>query len=340
MLSDSRFLGAAPKVLRPLSLTAAENDEITAEVSALAKELAELLLNSEMVATQFTLEPLALPVCGLNIPSIALNTDSKLDKDTLAVKNCLQELLVQLALPTDSLTFTALQLQQLLHYYYLRLAYNLHLNLSRISSVAEIITADILDCVALYLQLKTLGQKESALNTNNKAKKLLDIGTGSGVPGLLLAILLPDHQIYLLDSVGKKLSFLAEVVQALNLKNVTLIWQRIEDFASGTYRESFDLVVARAVSALPTLLEYALPLTKVSQAVPAYFLCLKNVNEQAADSLKAAELMGAKYLTDVTYALAGENYARTLLVYKKVAPCPPQFPRPFNLPRTKALDIS
>jgi 16S rRNA (guanine527-N7)-methyltransferase len=114
---------------------------------------------------------------------------------------------------------------------------------------------------------------------------IIDVGTGGGFPGIPLAIAMPDVQVMLVDSVGKKVRFLQEVVDALGLTNATVRQARAEEVAEykGGLRESFDAVVCRAVGNLSTLIELSLPLVKVD----GLLLAIKG--EKAQEEIVAAE---------------------------------------------------
>lgn len=227
---------------------------------------------------------------------------------------------------TSKLRLSNKQYKQLLTYYWLRFVYNLRLNLTTIVSSDLILASDIRDCFYLAERLQVLQQSQGSL---------LDIGTGSGVPGLLLAILLPDLACMLLDTVQKKLAFLAIVIRELELSNCELAWTRVEDFARTKARQSFDFVVSRAVSELSTLLEYSLPLTKVD----GYCLCLKTSSEEKTDAKKLYAILGAKQLPSFVYPLSDERHEHLILTFQQKKLINSTFPRKFNLPRKESLDI-
>lgn len=162
--------------------------------------------------------------------------------------------------------------------------------------------------------------------------RVLDLGSGCGCPAIPLKIALPNLDITMLDSVRKKTDFLNETVAALNLKNITAVHTRIEDFAIKN-REAFDIVTARAVAELPTLLEYALPYLKVG----GYLFAFKGKNwQQEVDkSTEALKVLGGKYIETKTANLDGIE--RYLVIIKKISSTPTKYPRAKNLPRVKPL---
>lgn len=229
------------------------------------------------------------------------------------------------------LRLTKSQYEKILRYYYLRLAVNQHLNLSRIKTAQDIITSDIFDSFMLAGRIKE-AMKSSA------AGKLLDIGTGAGIPGIILAILLPELTCDLLDTVRKKLAFLDFVCRDLQLP-CNLLWQRVEDYAHSQARHSYNFVVARAVSSLPTLLEYSLPLVKIG----SFCFCLKTTNEPELSAAKLRNLLGALSLPPAVYSLppaAQANFPRQIMAYRQVASVASTYPRLHNLPRTRMLEIA
>ncbi len=228
------------------------------------------------------------------------------------------------------LRLTKSQYEKILRYYYLRLAVNQHLNLSRIKTAQDIITSDIFDSFMLA------GRIKEAMNYS-AAGKLLDIGTGAGIPGSILAILLPELTCDLLDTVRKKLAFLDFVCRDLQLP-CNLLWQRVEDYAHSQARHSYNFVVARAVSPLPTLLEYSLPLVKIG----SFCFCLKTSNEPELSAAKLRHLLGAVSLPPAVYPLppaAQENFPRQIMAYRQVASVASTYPRLHNLPRTQMLEL-
>ena len=129
--------------------------------------------------------------------------------------------------------------------------YNSHTNLTTITEDNDIYLKHFYDSLTLakYVDL-------------SKVNNMLDIGTGAGFPGMVIKIVFPHIDMYLMDSNNKKLDFLTQLSEKLNLTNVHMLHVRAEEYAKDN-RESFDLVTSRAVAALPILTELALPLTKV-----------------------------------------------------------------------------
>ena len=148
------------------------------------------------------------------------------------------------------LKITIEQLDKLEQYADFLLKYNEHTNLTAIKNKEEVYLKHFYDSLTL------------CKITDFKKETLLDIGTGAGFPGLVLAIFYPNLKVTLLDSNNKKIKFLEDCVKLLNLKNVNIIYARVEDYTKKT-REYYDYVTSRAVAELRILLELGIPALKV-----------------------------------------------------------------------------
>jgi len=203
---------------------------------------------------------------------------------------------------------------KLARYAELLLEKNKVMNLTAITAPRDVATLHLLDCAALAAQLDLSG------------KRVIDVGTGAGFPGMVLAILTPDARFTLLDSLGKRVDFLKEVQTDLGLKNVTCVHARAEEFAA-QHREQFDLAASRAVAQLNVLCELTLPLVKVG----GVFLAMKSVEsdpelQEARSAI--AQLGGA--VEDVTdYTIPGTEVTHRVVRIRKERPTPAGFPRAF-----------
>ena len=183
---------------------------------------------------------------------------------------------------------------------------------------------------------KNIGDSLSVLELPEfqEAHRILDLGTGGGFPGLPLAIACPDKEFCLLDSVAKKLKVVANAVDELGIENVDVLNMRAEDLAKWpAYRESFDVVVSRAVANMSTLSEYCLPFVKPG----GYFIAYKTFS--ALSEISAAEnaikVLGG---TDVNIASGGSDEDEHLLVIvKKEKNTPKKYPRKTGLPLKQPL---
>lgn len=167
------------------------------------------------------------------------------------------------------------------------------------------------------------------------AKKIIDVGTGAGFPGVVLKILAPEKEILLNDSLLKRLKFLDEVIMDLNLKDIETVHARSEDLAHvNGHREAYDVAISRAVARLATLTEYMLGFVKVG----GFMLSMKSgdIDEEAAEAKKAIAAMGGEIARIHKYRLFDE-FDRSIVVVKKVKPTPKKYPRNKNLPKTKPI---
>ncbi len=194
------------------------------------------------------------------------------------------------------------------------LDWNTRINLTAITDPQDVLLKHFLDSLSL---LKAY--------TNSRAR-LLDIGSGAGFPGLPLKIVRPQWHVTLLEATGKKTLFLRHMVETLQLRDVEIIHGRAEELAhKSEYRATFDIVTARAVSALPTLLEYCAPYCRVGGVI---VLPKKgDLTEELQQAKHAATLVGTKFKADLPIDLPGLADGRRLLVWEQHHSCPSRYPR-------------
>ncbi len=214
----------------------------------------------------------------------------------------------QLGLQSDKV------IQQFLRYRQELLDWNTRMNLTAIKDPEEVLLRHFLDSLSLL----TVYDKPHA--------RVLDIGSGAGFPGLPLKIVRPQWHVTLLEATGKKVTFLQHMIETLELKDVIAVHGRAEELAhKGEYRASFDMVTARAVSSLSTLLEYAAPYCRVGGQI---ILPKKGaLEEELAQGKRAAAQVGAVFKADVAVTLPGLADGRRLLVWGQKRVCPEQYPR-------------
>ena len=219
------------------------------------------------------------------------------------------------------LQLTDAQLDACVRYTDLLLQTNAHTNLTRITEPAAVAVKHFVDSLALLTACPDLPQGAS----------VADVGTGAGFPGIPLKIARPDLRFHLVDALQKRLTFLAEVVTALGLTDVAMVHARAEDVGRDpAHRDAHDVVVARAVAGLPTLLEWCAPLVRVG----GRFVAMKgaNVDDEIADSLGAQKALNVRLAADTRLHLPAtgddpEPPLRRLLVFEKLRPTPARFPR-------------
>ena len=189
------------------------------------------------------------------------------------------------------------------------------MNLTAITDDADFARLHLLDSAAL-LSIADFG-----------GKRVVDVGTGAGFPGVPLRILCPDVRMTLLDSTGKRIDFLRETCDALGLTGVDCVHARAEEFAA-EQRERFDLAVSRAVAALPVLCELCLPLVKVG----GQFLAMKSTrsDEELEGAMDAITTLGGRLADVVDYEIPGSDVTHRVIVIDKVDRTPKQYPRQYG----------
>ena len=222
---------------------------------------------------------------------------------------------------------TPQQCEQFQVYYQELIDWNRRINLTAITDYDEVQVKHFLDSLTVILALK---------RPLSKRIRLIDVGTGAGIPGIPLKILLPDIRLVLLDATKKKAKFLEYITERLDLKDVEIVVGRAEEIAHRSeYREQFDLVLSRAVAGLPTLVELTLPFC----AVGGRFIAQKkgNIEAEVQSAQQAISLLGGK-LTDVKRIDLPEfDDRRWLVVIDKVEETPPQYPRRPGIPVKRPL---
>lgn len=204
------------------------------------------------------------------------------------------------------------------------LEYNKHTNLTRITEDEEFNVKHFLDSLSLF---KT--------DLFVKDKKIIDIGTGAGFPGLPLKLYNEDLDITLLDSLRKRIDFLNGVIEELGLKKIRAIHARAEEIARDpNYRESYDIAVSRAVANLSTLTEYSMAFVKVG----GYFISQKGpeYKEELKSAKRAIELMCGE-VKDVIHTPLPNDIDHYIIVIKKVKATDKKYPRGGGKPRKAPL---
>ncbi len=196
------------------------------------------------------------------------------------------------------------------------------MNPPAITGEAGVARLHFLDCAAILRQADFRG------------KRVLDVGSGAGFPGLVLKILLPDLDLTLLDSLQKRVAFQQEVCRALDFTDVRCLHLRAEE-APADMREGYDIAVSRAVARLNVLSELCIPFVRRD----GLFLAMKGpaAREELEESLPAFEKLGAGEPELISYTVPGLGAERALVRSVKRRATPPQFPRRFAQIRKKPL---
>lgn len=222
-------------------------------------------------------------------------------------------------------TITPQQDEQFARYAAELIDWNARINLTAITDPSAIVVRHFLDSLSIVRAVPM-----------RAGLRAMDVGTGAGFPGLPLAIVYPHIHMTLNESVGKKVTFLAHIIDQLGLTNVTTLTSRAEDAGQNpAHRAQYDLVMARAVARLPALAEYLLPLAKVGGVCVA--MKGRTAYEEVEAANQAIRQLGGALADVLQVALPDVNEPHYLVVIEKVAPTPPRFPRMAGTPTRKPL---
>lgn len=207
--------------------------------------------------------------------------------------------------------------------YYERLdEVNRVMNLTAISGEEDTARLHFLDCAAILAHVDMRGAR------------VIDVGTGAGFPGLALKIAQPDISLTLLDSLDKRIGFLRDTVETLELDDVECVHARAEE-AAQERRESYDFATARAVARLEVLCELCLPFVRVGGC----FVAMKgpDVAEELNSAARAISILGGRMEKPTSYTIPGTDITHTLVVIKKERPSPAKYPRRWAQIKKQAL---
>lgn len=213
------------------------------------------------------------------------------------------------------------------------------------------LTSDMLSCLNIYYSL--LKEKSEVMNLTtikdlegiyikhfydalllsktvdlSSVDSLLDVGTGAGIPGIILKICYPHINVTLLEPTLKRCTFLKEVINAIKLDNIDVVCSRAEEYIYSYQREKYDLVCARAVSKLNMLLELLTPFAKVDGLIVPYKG--SSYNEEVQSSIQATKKLNIKLTNTSLFSLPNNAGERCLLVYKKIYKTNDIYPRLYS----------
>jgi 16S rRNA (guanine527-N7)-methyltransferase len=219
------------------------------------------------------------------------------------------------------------ELAQFQTYYEELTDWNQRMNLTAITEYDKVQINHFLDSLTVVLAWKPAA--------NRPNPRVIDIGTGAGVPGIPLKIIFPQIQLSLMDSTGKKITFLNHLKQKLGLEDIIVISGRAEELGRQQYRESYDLVLARGLAPMPTLAELTIPFCKI--AGKAVLHKKGDIAEEMKSARRAISVMGGKLIEMRSVTLTEFPDKRVLVVIEKVAPTPDIYPRGQGLPVKRPL---
>lgn len=218
------------------------------------------------------------------------------------------------------------ELAQFQTYYEELIDWNNRMNLTSVTNYEQVQINHFLDALTVVLVWKS----------ENPRSRIIDIGTGAGIPGIPLKIVSPQIQLTLVDATTKKAGFLSHMVRTLGLKDVEIVVGRAEDIAhEENYREQFDIVLSRALAELSTLVELTLPFCAIGGKVIAHKK--GDIQSEIQQGEKAIGILGGrlKEIKSVTLSEFADN--RSLVVIEKVASTPERYPRRAGMPGKKPL---
>jgi 16S rRNA (guanine527-N7)-methyltransferase len=226
------------------------------------------------------------------------------------------------------LQLSAQQLEKFQIYYRELIDWNKKVNLTRITDYEEVQIKHFLDSLTVTLGMPPIDE--------GKVLNVIDIGTGAGLPGIPLKIVFPNINLTLLEATAKKAKFLEHLIIELGLDKVEIVVGRAEETShDAQYREKYDLVLSRAVAALPTLVELTLPFCAVGG------LCVTqkkgDIEREVEQALKAIALMGGSLREIKRVELEELNDERCLVIIDKIKLTPDEYPRRAGMPAKRPI---
>lgn len=225
-----------------------------------------------------------------------------------------------------NITVTDRMIEQFMMYYEMLIEKNKVMNLTAITEFDEVIEKHFIDSLMV-----------AGVQPLDAPLHIIDLGTGAGFPGIPLKIAFPQLNIVLADSLNKRIKFLKEVIDALELNgSITAVHGRAEDLGrQPQFREQFDVCVSRAVANLATLSEYCMPFVKVGGAFIPYKS--GNVDEELAQSGNAIKILGGSVDKYEKMVLPGTDISRSFIVIRKTSPIKKKYPRKAGTPGKEPL---
>lgn len=228
-----------------------------------------------------------------------------------------------------NITLTEKQIKQFDQYYELLVEWNSFMNLTAITEFDEVCQKHFLDSLSI---VKAYPDHYFVDNTF----QFIDIGTGAGFPSIPIKIVFPNLKFTLVDSLNKRIKFLNEVIDQLQLSDCIAVHGRAEDLAkNSSYREQYDFCVSRAVANLSTLCEYCMPYVKVGGRFVSYKS--EKITEEALNAKHAISVLGGKFERQVEFTLPDSDIYRNIYIIQKEKATPKKYPRKAGLPGKEPL---
>ncbi|MGN8844529.1 16S rRNA (guanine(527)-N(7))-methyltransferase RsmG [Niallia sp. Sow4_A1] len=230
-------------------------------------------------------------------------------------------------LSDKGITLSDHQIKQFELYFETLVEWNEKMNLTAITEKSDVYLKHFYDSITAGFYY----------NGFHDAVHVCDVGAGAGFPSIPLKIVFPDLKVTIVDSLKKRIHFLEHLASQLELKEVNFIHDRAETFGQNkAYRESFDIVTARAVARLSVLSELCLPLAKVGGT----FVAMKaaSAKEEIEAGKKAVSLLGGKIQTTHSFLLPVEESERNIIIIEKEKPTPKKYPRKPGTPNKEPIE--
>lgn len=209
-------------------------------------------------------------------------------------------------------------------FYDMLLETNKSMNLTAITEMHEVVLKHFIDSIYLSRCVDLSGCK------------VIDVGTGAGFPGIPLAIIYPDTEFVLMDSLNKRLKFIDQVAMECNLQNIRTVHGRAEDLGHDPlYREKFDYCVSRAVAALPVLLELCTPFVRVGGNFISYKSEL--IEEEIEAAKHALSVLHCNLEKEYSYQIPDSDYYRVYAIFSKSNRLESKYPRQAGKPKKSPL---
>ncbi|GEQ06302.1 MULTISPECIES: 16S rRNA (guanine(527)-N(7))-methyltransferase RsmG [Staphylococcus] len=227
-------------------------------------------------------------------------------------------------LSTHGIELSEQQQQQFQTYYQMLVEWNEKMNLTSITEEHEVYLKHFYDSIA-----------PSFYADFSQSMSLCDVGAGAGFPSIPLKIIFPNLKVTIVDSLNKRIQFLNQLADALGLQDVSFVHDRAETFGKGVYRESYDIVTARAVARLSVLSELCIPLVKKG----GQFIALKSAkgDEELEEAAFGIGVFGGKVIDTISYELPEDAGDRQMMIIEKRSQTPKKYPRKPGTPNKSPL---